>query len=82
MSGKAPDPGDTVSVATAEKDPQDPQGSLQNSPQNSPQTGGRTRVRTLQLHSCHNVTRDEMASGETCLSLMNKNLEALREALN
>ena len=78
MSGKAPDQGDTVSVATAEKDPQDPQGSLQN----SPQTGGQTRVRTLQLHSCHNVTRDEMASGETCLSLMKKNLEALREALN
>ena len=78
MSGKAPDPGDTVSVATAEKDPQDPQGS----PQNSPQPSGQTRVRVLQLHSCHNVTRDEMASGETCLSLMKKNLEALREALN
>ena len=82
MSGKAPDPGDTVSVATAEKDPQDPQGSLQNSLQNSPQPSGQTRVRTLQLHSCHNVTRNEMASGETCLSLMKKNLEALREALN
>ena len=82
MSGKAPDPGDTVSVATAEKDPQDPQGSLQNSLQNSPQPSGQTRVRVLQLHSCHNVTRDEMASGETCLSLMKKNLEALREALN
>ena len=82
MSGKASDPGDTVSVATAEKDPQDPQGSLQNSLQNSPQPSGQTRVRVLQLHSCHNVTRDEMASGETCLSLMKKNLEALREALN
>ena len=82
MSGKAPDPGDTVSVATAEKDPQDPQGSLQNSLQNSPQPSGQTKVRVLQLHSCHNVTRDEMASGETCLSLMKKNLEALREALN
>ena len=79
MSGKAPDPGDTASVATAEKDPQ---GSLQNSLQNSPQPSGQTRVRVLQLHSCHNVTRDEMASGETCLSLMKKNLEALREALN
>ena len=74
-SGKIPDQGDTAPAAAEEMDPQ---GSLQN----SPQTGGQTRVRTLQLHSCHNVTRDEMASGETCLSLMNKNLEALREALN
>jgi len=81
-SGRTPDQGDTASVATAEKDPQDPQGSLQNSLQNSPQPSGQTRVRVLQLHSCHNVTRDEMASGETCLSLMKKNLEALREALN
>ena len=74
-SGKIPDQGDTAPAAAEEMDPQ---GSLQN----SPQTGGQTRVRTLQLHSCHNVTRDEMASGETCLSLMKKNLEALREALN
>ncbi len=78
-SGKIPDQGDTAPAAAEEKNPQD---SLQNSRQNSLQTGGRTRVRTLQLHSCHNVTRDEMASGETCLSLMKKNLEALREALN
>ena len=78
-SGKIPDQGDTAPAAAEEKNPQD---SLQNSRQNSLQTGGQTRVRTLQLHSCHNVTRDEMASGETCLSLMKKNLEALREALN
>ena len=77
-SGRTPDQGDTAPAAAEEKDPQDPQGSLQNSPQPS----GQTRVRVLQLHSCHNVTRDEMASGETCLSLMKKNLEALREALN
>ena len=38
-------------------------------------------VKVLQLHSCHNVTRDEFDSGETCLSLMTKNLEALRTAL-
>ena len=43
---------------------------------------GSLQIRVLQLHSCHNLTRDEMASGETCLSLMKKNLEALREALN
>ena len=38
-------------------------------------------IQVLQLHSCHNVTRDEFDSGETCLSLMTKNLEALRTAL-
>ena len=38
-------------------------------------------MRVLQLHSCHNLTRDEFAAGETCLSLMTKNLEALRAAL-
>ena len=78
-SGKIPDQGDTAPAAAEEKNPQD---SLQNSLQNSLQTGGQTGVRVLQLHSCHNVTRNEMASGETCLSLMKKNLEALREALN
>lgn len=40
------------------------------------------RIRVLQLHSCHNVTRDEYSSGATCLSLMRGNLEALRQALN
>ena len=39
------------------------------------------RIQVLQLHSCHNVTRNEFNSGETCLSLMTKNLEALRTAL-
>ena len=78
-SGRTPDQGDTAPAAAEEKNPQD---SLQNSLQNSLQTGGQTGVRVLQLHSCHNVTRNEMASGETCLSLMKKNLEALREALN
>ena len=38
-------------------------------------------IQVLQLHSCHNVTRDEFDSGETCLSLMTKNLEALCTAL-
>ena len=40
------------------------------------------RMQVLQLHSCHNLTRNEFESGETCLSLMQKNLEALRTALN
>ena len=43
---------------------------------------GDFRMQVLQLHSCHNLTRDEFESGETCLSLMQKNLEALRTALN
>ncbi len=33
------------------------------------------------LHSCANVTKDEAAAGETYLSLMQKNLSVLREAL-
>lgn len=45
------------------------------------QDSGLSRVQVLQLHSCHNVTRDEFEAGETCLSLMTKNLEALRTAL-
>lgn len=45
------------------------------------QDSGFSRVQVLQLHSCHNVTRDEFEAGETCLSLMTKNLEALRTAL-
>ena len=39
------------------------------------------RMQVLQLHSCHNVTRDEFESGQTCLSLMKKNLKALETAL-
>ena len=39
------------------------------------------RIQVLQLHSCHNVTGNEFSSGETCLSLMTKNLQALRTAL-
>ena len=33
------------------------------------------------LHSCHNVTKDQMESGATYVSLMRENLEAVREAL-
>lgn len=34
------------------------------------------------FHSCHNISADELARGETTLSLMEKNLEVLKEALN
>ena len=35
----------------------------------------------LLFHSCHNITNDEFNSGETYLSLMEQNLENLKEAL-
>ena len=35
----------------------------------------------LLLHSCHNVSKAEMAAGATYLSLMEKNVENLRKAL-
>lgn len=41
-----------------------------------------TGAKTLLFHSCHNLTKDEFYSGETYLSLMNKNLENLKTALN
>lgn len=34
------------------------------------------------FHSCHNVSRDEFEAGVGYLSLMNGNLENLREALS
>ncbi|MBE6753693.1 MAG: zinc ABC transporter substrate-binding protein [Ruminococcaceae bacterium] len=41
-----------------------------------------TGAKKLQLHSCHNLTKEEAESGETYLSLMERNAEYLREALN
>lgn len=41
-----------------------------------------TGAKKLMLHSCHNVTKDELESGATYLSLMQQNVENLREALN
>lgn len=41
-----------------------------------------TGAKTLLLHSCQNVTDDEMKSGATYISLMTQNSENLREALN
>lgn len=35
----------------------------------------------LEFHSCQNVTKDEMEAGETYVSLMRKNLAALRQGL-
>ena len=41
-----------------------------------------TGAEKLLFHSCHNVTREEMAQGETYVSLMRRNLENLKVALN
>lgn len=40
-------------------------------------TGAKKRL----MHSCHNVSRDEMAAGASYLSLMTQNIEVLKEAL-
>lgn len=40
-----------------------------------------TSAKALMLHSCHNVTKDEFERGETYVSLMNKNIKNLTEAL-
>ena len=40
-----------------------------------------TGAKVLLFHACHNITKDEMQSGVTYIELMNKNLEALKEAL-
>lgn len=40
-----------------------------------------TNARKLILHSCHNITKDDLASGASYLELMNQNIENLREAL-
>ncbi len=41
-----------------------------------------TEASTALLHSCHNVSKDEIQSGATYLSLMRRNLETLKEALD
>lgn len=41
-----------------------------------------TGIRMLLLHSCHNVSTDEMNRGETYVSLMKQNYLNLKEALN
>lgn len=40
-----------------------------------------TGAKVLTLHSCHNLSRSDYENGETYLSLMEKNADALREAL-
>lgn len=40
-----------------------------------------TGAKKLLLHSCHNVSREEIEAGVTYISLMTKNAETLKEAL-
>ena len=41
-------------------------------------TGAEPRL----LYSCHNISRSQLENGETYISLMNKNISVLQEALN
>ncbi|WRS27762.1 metal ABC transporter substrate-binding protein [Oscillospiraceae bacterium MB08-C2-2] len=41
-----------------------------------------TGAKKLLFHSCHNVTKEDLEAGDGYLSLMTKNLDALKEALN
>lgn len=41
-----------------------------------------TGARVRQLHSCHNVTRDQLENGITYYDLMKNNYEVLKEAVN
>ncbi|MBR5236132.1 MAG: zinc ABC transporter substrate-binding protein [Clostridia bacterium] len=41
-----------------------------------------TGAKPLLLHSCHNISKEELAQGATYLSLMQKNAEHLKEGLN
>ena len=41
-----------------------------------------THAQKRMLHSCHNLSAKEMEEGATYLSLMEQNLEVLKEALN
>ena len=41
-----------------------------------------TGAEILTFYSCHNISKSDFESGETYLSLMNKNIESLRKALN
>ena len=41
-----------------------------------------TGCEVLELHSCHNVSREDFDAGVTYLDLMQKNLESLKKAVN
>jgi len=41
-----------------------------------------TKAKVLELHSAHNISKNDFDAGLTYVDLMKKNIEALREALN
>jgi len=41
-----------------------------------------TGAKAMLFHSCHNVSNEELEAGATYLSLMENNVEVLKEALN
>ncbi|MGN0962343.1 MAG: metal ABC transporter substrate-binding protein, partial [Clostridia bacterium] len=41
-----------------------------------------TGSKVLSLYACHNIPAEDFENGETYVSLMNKNLVVLKEALN
>ena len=41
-------------------------------------TGAKVKI----FYSCHNISKDDFNNGETYLSLMEKNIDSLKEALN
>lgn len=41
-----------------------------------------TGAKILRMYSCHTITKNEFENGETYVSLMKKNITALKEALN
>ncbi len=43
--------------------------------------GEQTGAQVLTLHSCQGISRDEFAAGETYVSIMQKNVEALKKGL-
>ena len=43
--------------------------------------GRATGAKVLLLHACHNISKDDFAAGESYLSLMERNADALEEAL-
>ena len=47
-----------------------------------PKVAQETGAKLLLLHSCHNLSKDELAAGESYLSLMKQNAQNLREGLN
>jgi zinc transport system substrate-binding protein len=40
-----------------------------------------TGAKVLELHACHNISRDDFAAGKTYIEIMTANVDALKEAL-